>query len=63
MNEKEEIRREYERLEFARKDPNLFLLDQIELRLRNGILWIKLVGFALIVLLALILWRLWPLGT
>ncbi len=58
----DELRYEYEP---EKKDPIIQvqrlreLADEIEIHLRYGIPGLKLIGWLIVVLLALILWRIW----
>ena len=54
----DELRYEHER---ARRDPATAIdaIQEIEVYLRYGLPTLKFLGWAIVVLLALILWRLW----
>lgn len=47
--------------EISKRDPAnaILAIEEIEVHLRYGIPTLKLIGYAVVVLLALILWRVW----
>ena len=54
------------KMEAEQKDPNYWLrrtIEEIEVHLRYGLPNLKVIGWVIVVLLSLILWRVWSLGT
>ena len=50
------------KMEAERKDPNYWLkrtIEEVEVHLRYGIPALKFIGWIIIILLGLILWRIW----